>query len=55
MKRKLLFSLLLVFLILITFYSPIDMHAKKLLDEALLRSFSAFGLAKALNAAISML
>lgn len=55
MKQKLLFSLLVVFFILITFYSPFDMYAKKLLDEALVRSFSAFGLAKALNAAISML
>ena len=55
MKQKLLFSLLLISLTLVTFYSSIDMHAKKLLDEALLRSFSAFGLAKALNAAISML
>ena len=55
MKRKLLFSLLIVVLSLLTFYSTVDLHAKELLDDALTRAFSAFGLAKALNAAISML
>ncbi len=55
MKKKLLFSLCILFLMLVTFYTSLDLHAKKLLDDAFMRSFSAFGLAKALNAAISML
>ena len=55
MKQKLLLSFLVIFLISVTFYTSIDMQAKKLLDDAMLRAFSAFGLAKALNAAVSML
>ncbi len=55
MKTRLLLTFFILFLIVVTFYTPLDIQAKKLLDDALMRAFSAFGLAKALNAAISML
>lgn len=55
MKTRLLLTIFILLLIVITYYTPLDLEAKKLLDDALMRAFSAFGLAKALNATISML
>ncbi len=55
MKQKFFLSFLIIFFSFVAFSTTIDLHAKQLLDEALQRTFIAFGLAKALNAAISIL
>lgn len=55
MKTKLLFSLFVLILILLAFASLPDTYAQKILDDAFHRTFVAFGLAKGLNALISML
>jgi hypothetical protein len=52
---KIFLSLFLLFILLISLNLGVDESAMELQDEALTRSFTAFGLAKALNAVISLL
>jgi hypothetical protein len=52
---KIFISLFLLFILLISLNLGVDESAIELQDEALTRSFAAFGLAKALNAVISLL
>lgn len=52
---KIFISLVLLLVLLISLLFGVDESAMKLQDEALTRSFAAFGLAKALNAVISLL
>ncbi len=55
MNMKIFLSLFLLFILLISLNLGVDESAMELQDEALTRSFTAFGLAKALNAVISLL
>ena len=52
---KIFLTLFLLFLLLLSLSFSVDESAMQLQDEALKRSFAAFGLAKALNAVISLL